>query len=405
MVTDAEWRSSGALDSGFVNLFLGVATVFCIACAALVNFYFPTLLFDLLGVPLGLRTVILVVLVFMGAAILGRGSVAHLKKSDWHVIAILGVCALYLVLRTSVDITYSREKLLRCLAIPIAFSMFAIYLFRLNPRRFESSFVKSIAAIGYGSCAVLLVAPEMFVYELHQVRYQVGIVNPIWVGRAIAAALLLTVVYAPFPVVVKGAIGLVLLLGIGLTGSRGPLWGGVLVIAFALVARFSFGTVEERRRAGPMILAALICVLVSASAVSMWDPGAGGALARLATLVEASSRIELFESALSQGASAPVFGNGLGLFRSPFPPSPLLLGLSSEGYYAHNIILEVWCELGFIGLVLLCVAIWPKAFLRSLLGPLGGLFVLFLVFAMTSGDIYGNAGVFILGSVLRLSRT
>ncbi|MHA7633791.1 O-antigen ligase family protein [Corallococcus sp. M7] len=195
------------------------------------------------------------------------------------------------------------------------------------------------------------------------------------------------------------ATGVVLAL---LTGSR----GGSAAIVAGITTTLVVGRVPLRR-----LLILLLLATVAITAVAMFSPlgealsnsvqerflrltlnyesGAGGASGK-DNKVYLSGREILYERALQLGKDFPVAGAGL----AAFPALRL-------GVYPHNLFLEVFCEGGVVGLLLLATVL--GTFVRSALlrrqgldGATVGAAVLVLLGAQSSGDLYDSRSLFLL---------
>jgi O-antigen ligase len=120
-----------------------------------------------------------------------------------------------------------------------------------------------------------------------------------------------------------------------------------------------------------------------------YEAGAGGAPGGDGK-VYLSGREVLYAAALQLGKDQPVAGAGLAAFPA--------LGL---GVYPHNLFLEVFCEGGVVGLLLLSGVF--ATFIRSALkrrqgldGATVGAAVLVLMGAQSSGDLYDSRALFLL---------
>ncbi|NOK12204.1 O-antigen ligase family protein [Corallococcus exercitus] len=195
------------------------------------------------------------------------------------------------------------------------------------------------------------------------------------------------------------ATGVVLAL---LTGSR----GGSAAIVAGITTCLVVGRVPLRR-----LLLLLLLATVAITAVTMFSPlgealsnsvqerflrltlnyetGAGGA-GSTEGKVYLSGREILYARALQLGKDNPVAGAGL----AAFPALRL-------GVYPHNLFLEVFCEGGVVGLLLLATVLatfMRSAFLRrrGLDGATVGAAVLVLLGAQSSGDLYDSRSLFLL---------
>ncbi|MGE6758316.1 O-antigen ligase family protein [Corallococcus interemptor] len=195
------------------------------------------------------------------------------------------------------------------------------------------------------------------------------------------------------------ATGVVLAL---LTGSR----GGTAAIIAGITAFFVMGRIPLRR----LLLLLLLATVAVTGVVSFtplgdalsqsvqerflrltlnYETGAGGASSNEGK-VYLSGRDILYARAIQLGKDHPVAGAGL----AAFPALRL-------GVYPHNLFLEVFCEGGAVGLLLLAGVL--VTFVRSVLlrrrgmdGATLGAAALILLGAQSSGDLYDARALFLL---------
>ncbi|MEO0078745.1 MAG: O-antigen ligase family protein, partial [candidate division WOR-3 bacterium] len=201
-------------------------------------------------------------------------------------------------------------------------------------------------------------------------------------------------------------IPLIALLSFGFlySGSRGSLVALVASMVAVAAAAFRF-----RRGRGLVAGAAVILGLALAAVTFLFPAAAETMNSRVVAVFEdagsvgsAAGRLHRAEDALELIRDHPLFGVGIGGFDLARG-----YGDSPRGDYAHNILLEVGCELGLLGLALLIVLILPAlsrstralAQVRTRHGfataaVLLAVLVYFLVNAMFSGDLNDNRLLF-----------
>jgi O-antigen ligase len=190
-------------------------------------------------------------------------------------------------------------------------------------------------------------------------------------------------------------------------GARGPMAAAVLTLIF-LGMKYSEPTV---RNAFSKNVGRLIAVsIVGSIAIYLYKLKTGNlpllVLRFLAfdsnseyydTSGQSLMRLELFSEAVRGWLERPLFGHGIGGF-------PLIWGSNDERLFPHNLVLELLCELGLVGLVLF--ALIPIAAIR--LNRLGwrqtpvfykaiaiGLPAYAFANTMTSGDLPDNRFLFL----------
>lgn len=227
--------------------------------------------------------------------------------------------------------------------------------------------------------------------------------NPIWIARSCY----MTVSIAMWaggvhwlPRVLALAPSVYLALG---TGSRGPLVGVLAapVIASLVRSLSARGERKTRRKWKTWIALAAVVggVAIALGAGALTGPSGGVGVERVLTLFESGSslsedaavaeRMYLQRAAWDRFVESPIVGAGAG-------------GSAPAGdvAYPHNILLEVACEFGLIGL-----ALWLWSVLQILRrardhGVLLVLFAQAVIYSMSSGDLSGNELIVVLGGMV-----
>jgi O-antigen ligase len=178
-------------------------------------------------------------------------------------------------------------------------------------------------------------------------------------------------------------------------GSRGPL----LSLGFALLATVTLFLARVPRKVAPVLVAVLAGVAI-VPFVSLPESSAerlGQAARDPVGALEADPRYTAFEQAAELIGQDPLVGIGAGGFQSvgtlARPPED----------YPHNMVLEVWSELGLVAVVVLVasvaavlVGLWrgawrqPPGAGRHLLYVLIGVFLFNLLETLVTGDLNGN---------------
>lgn len=229
--------------------------------------------------------------------------------------------------------------------------------------------------------------------------------NPISTGRLVFAGAFAALVLAPWKPLGLAYFAFVFPPAIW-SGSRGPLLGMLVASGLLFFSRFlSPGKLTKRRTR----LAALVGagLLLGASALGGGSPAlAEGATRDLGDSSTADTRNAYYMLALEGFASSPVWGLGLGGFAPLI--DPVLYG--EEVSYPHNMLLEIACELGLIGLLVMFALLWHYLKLSVKLmryararpdDPLAKwgvltstVFLSFLVACQFSGDLVANHALF-----------
>lgn len=110
----------------------------------------------------------------------------------------------------------------------------------------------------------------------------------------------------------------------------------------------------------------------------------------------ASTRLQYYASAVDQWINHPIFGNGLGSW-------PVLYGSGDVRGYPHNLFLEIFSEMGIVGVTLFCLLLLSSFYFFAsnkflLDNELSVLMFMILIYAlinsMISGDLADNRFLF-----------
>lgn len=221
---------------------------------------------------------------------------------------------------------------------------------------------------------------------------------------------------------IRSRLGLFVVSGIGVaallyTGSRGPLLGAVVGVAAAVVLVSAYRALP-RVVLGVLVLATVAIMLpaanvpdaISEPASRVWEKGIPGLSD--GDLAEGDSgRLERYELALRLVRESQFGGVGVAGFGNYWvgePPG----GIEDGREYPHNLALELACELGVLGLMLLLglvVAVgrgWQR--LRTCAQPgtraaLLGLWAYAAFNVSVSGDLATNSSFFVSGALIALA--
>jgi O-antigen ligase len=173
-----------------------------------------------------------------------------------------------------------------------------------------------------------------------------------------------------------------------LSGSR----GGLVAIAAAVLTFFVVERIKMLRLAGIVLGACVVMGLVfsftevGSKAVQVYEKRVNQLLLKKRYT---AGRTELYKRAWNLGRENPVVGAGLASFR----------GLR-YGVYPHNIFLEVFCEAGVVGILLLLAVFWRfgliyRARRKNADGATMAAFVLILASSQFSGDFYDSRALYL----------
>lgn len=183
------------------------------------------------------------------------------------------------------------------------------------------------------------------------------------------------------------------------SGARGPMLALLfsILVSILYASRYRLRSFILRRANRRAIWITVITLLLPTIALLQMDLGAR-TITRFNVLFEsegggvsASARLHNYEQALKHISDSPFIGHGIGSF-------PMLLGLSDQRGYPHNLFLEVWVELGLIGLVLFLLFVFASLQQPKRVPSQGAYLSLSLVMllanafanAMISGDLSDN---------------
>ncbi len=370
-----------------------------------VGLYFDSA-FTAIGVGVGIRTAVIQI-----ATLLVVGVILMIYRVDkaawrelWASMALWMPFLLYLAFRVDSANPYSETKFMKIVLIVFLSVLTVTMTYFSDPRRFLRLLPIVVIAFSLLLGIEALVNPQQFMYRTVIDRMTVEGMNPIWLARSFALAGVCLFLLPMKNAAVK-LIGLVLVtIGILPTGSRGPLISLMLILAVWFVVssdRAGIRSIILVMSAGVIGLSALLFAgdRIETVVDSYFSRG------QHQGFVEESGRPELFARAVSDFMSSPVVGVGLGAFgQSAVRGSNVRpKNSSNQGFYPHNMVMELLSELGIIGIILATVAMRPGKWLLDLRNPYYYPFALSMLFAMTSGDVNANIGVFVLGTVARIT--
>lgn len=315
--------------------------------------------------------------------ILNKRNVSYYRKIGFHAILIFILFGLIMASsKWSIGASISEKKLLNFMFAVVVPCMI-IFLFskvRLNSAGRYSVRPDNIRMKGIG--LGFLIFSLLFVIfsspsEVDSSRLSViGIDNPIWVARYASAffVVLLFRFEANSSTTRWMLMGLLSLLAIMIligTNTRSVFLGLVCAILYIYSSRkrnnlISLGVVA-------LILSAFLATIETEYLVRGY--------------YSINQRLDFLNFFLEYPASA-FTGVGLGSFGILFTGQSVYL-------YPHNIIIEIWFEMGIIALSVFLLLLF-FAFVKCKRSEYKALLILFLVSALFSGDIVGNAPVFFL---------
>jgi O-antigen ligase len=237
-------------------------------------------------------------------------------------------------------------------------------------------------------------------------RFTVGNINPISLSRTFAIGALTLQLWGRGPCWIKIIVCSPFVIGMLLTGSRGP-----IISLSAVLALYYLYT--QKSHTWFALRFYFICTFVL---ISMWTVEAnfedtidhffnrGGSSKGM--YVD-SGRYQALIETFKEFTSEPVFGVGLAKYGKS-DKHIIVVNEKSNGelkrLYPHNIFYEVLAELGIIGFVLFLLLFRPGKWMIDFSNKFIFLFLLCFSFSMTSGDFFDNIGVFIFGYIARFNK-
>lgn len=247
--------------------------------------------------------------------------------------------------------SYGRSKALLfwITNVPLLLAAFAFLGGEAAARRARVRSFLRLALVFLAIIAALSLWNAVTEYWPYEARLKALGLNPIWLARLMGMGLLIVLA---FPAGGRTTRLLLATLFIGpfyLAGSRGPL----LALFLAGAVWWTLGG-RPAKRALVASIAGLFAVLLLLALEMGWilpdSPFSGHDVSNL-------GRVFLLKTALDLGASPGWFGLGTGGYAAA-------TGFGDIRFYPHNLVLEVWIELGVVGLALL--AAWALALVRRL---------------------------------------
>jgi len=340
--------------------------------------------FTLMGLGAGLKTPFIVLLIVIGMAIIFMKSPNNSLKSEFINIFKWWIpWLIYLLIRSGFGGIgfWKFEMYIARLFIPTL----AIVLVYLScPDKFERYFFGLLIFL-----ATLLV-PLLYLIDFAEKDFY----NNIWLSRTLAICslyLYVSLSYTPGSLVKMLLIGF-FFVAMVLIGSRGP------VLSFLLSATLFF-MIKNRSNIKNLLAAGLVSVVVTIVVVQVSGVNVASNVAsflthgksdEIAHVEKADDRTGIYPGTIDIVLDYPIIGVGLAKWHIVYYKQQ---GLYNDGEYKypHNFLLEVWSELGLIGLILFLSLFKPTKRLFSIDNRYNIFIVLGLLFASTSSDITQNS--------------
>lgn len=385
------------------NIAMLIHGLYIISLALLILSLSPlfTPLFELIHLPAGMKTVFIQLFSLVVTTVIFITKERH-KRCFSEVLSVVFVWLpfiAYMAIRTDFSDEYSSVKFWKIIFISFLSAVSITIIYMSKDGSFNKYFFPAVVALVAWQLVEALVNPAVFMYASTIERMTVDSVNPIWLARAFATAALCCLMLPIKSSVLKITGAVVFLAMIIPTGSRGPLLAGG--IGFFLYFSIRFSNIQHIKL--KMFFATVSLLLVALASSSYLAPEVGGYFTRGSekSFVEESGRLGLFSRAWGEYMSSPAVGVGFGQYgRSG---QKLLGSMSQSGYYPHNIILEILSELGMLGIILFAVILRPGEYLYRIRNIYQIIFIVYLLFSMTSGSLVANSGLMVFATLARLS--
>lgn len=362
-------------------------------------------LFDLLGVPVGNRTFVVegMMLIVCSAIFAISRSKAMIARQLFRLSLAWVPFILFMIFRCDFGDPYSLKKLGLMIVAQFMTLIFVCVAYVNDPDRFDMHFYPWTIVIASLLFVYLLANPSKFEYVGVVERLSLETINPIWLARSFATGALCLLLLGKGPKwLIYAGCGL-FIPGIILTGSRGPLLSLLLTVALFWIWR------GLKSRSALITGIVLICVILPVAVIVLdqYQPTLDRYFQRGSkkTMFVQSGRFDGVTIALREFSSAPLLGRGLGKYGEvegirikSFTNKQVV-----QAVYPHNVPAEVLAELGLCGFALFLIALRPGKWMSNLSNRYVFLFVLSLLFSLSSGDITGNSGLFIFGLISRLA--
>ncbi|SCJ28729.1 Lipid A core-O-antigen ligase and related enzymes [uncultured Clostridium sp.] len=179
--------------------------------------------------------------------------------------------------------------------------------------------------------------------------------------------------------------------------SRGPMLSLAIAMCIVIIINLNINNVIKYLKYTPLI----ILLLFISYKLFQFIAASGSInyfLYKLTSFGKNGSdagRIQFMTLSLERFKESPLFGVGIGLFQKDY-------SFASElARYPHNIILEILCEFGLIGITTFTIFILKIiSKIKKVPNFLICLFTFYFVNSLLSGDIVGNLEVFVIGTLI-----
>lgn len=314
---------------------------------------------------------------------------------------------IYLLLRCDFSDQYALKKLSLILGMQYLSILFIIVAYNTDRNLFNRYFFVFALLLTIFNLLIFFASPQTVYYTDAVQRLSTEFANSISLARSFAiGAVCILMIKISISMWIKLIFMLPFVIGIYMTGTRGPM------IALAIIVAFEY--FHSIKKGANFVIKTFIaiCLIIPLTIITYdhlekpikyyFDRGyKKGVIAE-------SGRDVLFREALIEFTSSPYIGVGLGKYSKKEQENKPQWSNSVKANsilirnYPHNIVLEILTELGLVGIILFIVLLMPGRWLIDFGNPYLYLFLLSFIFAATSFDITGNGGVFIFGYLARI---
>jgi hypothetical protein len=314
---------------------------------------------------------------------------------------------IYLAFRCDFNDPYSSKKLSLMVFAQFGSILMICCAFYKDQERFTRYFY--VCTIGMITILLIYFFLNHAVDPIHSTQKAVRLttenINPIMLSRTFAIGALSFLLWGRPTYWVKVSLCIPFFVGMYLTGSRGP----VISLLILFVVHYLWTQSQYKLFALRLFLSCLLLILTLFTVGASFYESIDKYFSRghRQGMYQGSGRYDAAIVTWKEFVSAPVFGVGLGRYGKPGKQTTLISGKSNiDRYrsYPHNILYEVLAELGIFGAILFILLLRPGAWIFDFSNKFIFLFLLCFLFAMTSGDFFDNAGMFIFGYIARLNR-
>jgi hypothetical protein len=355
---------------------------------------------DLVGVASGMKTVVIQLVGLVVTAIIYMSKSGHkrLPKELLSVIVIWLPFLAFAALQTRFSDQYAMVKFGKLVFIPFLSVLTITIAYMTGKGGFNRYFFTVLIILVSLQLIESIRNPAVFLYASTVERMTIEGVNPIWLSRSYVTAALCFLVFPIKSRWIKIAGVTVFMLAIIPTGTRGPLLGGFIGIGIYLWAKYRYTRGFKTKVTGLAVMA-FFALLLSLPYIA---PQLQGYFSRGTEqgLFEESGRMALFGKAIDDFVESPLTGVGFGMYARRASSDQ---GGIARGFYPHNIILEVMAELGMVGIILFIFVLRPGRYWYQINNIYQVIFIVYLFFSMTSGNLVANAGVMVFGALARLA--